>query len=266
MQFGWYVPCTYKPAGAEKQTCENAEKMRTIEKLNDAFRGRTAYILGSGPSLSVEAVNSAHEAGGLVFAVNASILASPNCDFWLSDDQDAAGWTYFWRELVESNCRVLLYYDKFATHFTEEGMEKLFGKRLYWFRHRKKYSLTKPYADTPYLRLCESRNSLGTAIHVAYIMGCERAVLLGVDGRYIDGKKYFFESWPRDKQPVRVSPRLKRIIHSKVNGQTSDTDLVETDDYWKILADNIPAGFEVFNATPGSFVKVFPEWHTSVAR
>ena len=49
-----------------------------------------------------------------------------------------------------------------------------------------------------------ARVSMGSAVHIAYIMGCDPIVLLGNDCCLKDGKRYFWQHLPKEQQPHRV--------------------------------------------------------------
>jgi len=107
-------------------------------------------------------------------------------------------------------------------------------------------------------RVCQARSSVGTAIHIAHIMGCNEIVLLGIDCCRVDDKRYFWQFQPkqafrRDRMPV---DKFRIIEH---NGKRSDDDLVDILSYWETYGEKAQEKIPIYNASPVSVLKVFPK-------
>ena len=76
----------------------------------------------------------------------------------------------------------------------------------WWYDPRSKsynpdgLKLTKE-ADKP---IIGARTASGTAVHLAYIMGCDPIILLGCDCCYMHGKRYFWQ-FPNERTCKRIT-------------------------------------------------------------
>lgn len=219
---------------------------RNLEEFNLYHRGKPACVIASGPSTAM--VDTSLLSSFVTFSVNGGILAYPQSDYFVSDDADAANWTYFFCDLKELQSVVLLYEDKFS------NVLNLFGDRRVFFRHRTGYHITDKYEHYEYEnRICQCRTSVGSAIHIAHIMGCSPIVLLGVDCRRFNNKRWFWELG-KHSRPRRIDGRrADRYRLSKM----SDADLDGIADYWARCGQIILEKCKVYNASPISAVEVF---------
>jgi len=218
----------------------------TLDAFNQIHAGKPACILGSGPSiLSVDLSLLKHF---VTFAVNGSILAYPQSDYFVSDDSDCVNWSYFSHELRESKAKALLYEDKF------ESIKNIFGKRTVYFRHRTGYNVTDKYEhENPPNRILQCRTSIGSAMHIAHIMGCKPLILVGIDCARLSGKRWFWE-FPPYQRPKRLDGRVPDKYR---RFRDSDVDLVEILDYWQAQGTEFLKKTVVYNASPLSRVRVF---------
>jgi hypothetical protein len=98
-----------------------------------------------------------------------------------------------------------------------------------------------------------ARTSMGSAVHFAYIMGCDPIVLLGCDCCYLQGKRYFWQ-FPNE-------PRAFRITHEPVfstpNAGTFDGKQIDTHGrdfiiYWANFAEKAAqVGVNIIDASGG---------------
>lgn len=228
--------------------------MRNLEEYNGALKGQPVFIVASGPSLYFQDLLLIEDR--VTIAVNSGFLAVPDCNFFISDDHSVANWSYFFRDLREAKTEVLLYEDKL------KHVASLFGQRSVLYRHRTGYHVTDVYShDDPTRRIIQCRSSVGSAIHVAHIMGCSPIVLLGVDGRRLSGNRYF---WQFDRKRFGNPHRsdgfktdgFKRV---KNNGFESDEDLKSISDYWNSFGKQLLEKCEIYNASSFSNIQVFPK-------
>jgi len=227
--------------------------MRNLEEYNNAFRNKIAFVIGSGPSLAFTDLNPISQ--HLTIAVNSGYLAFPESNFFLSDDHSVARWSYFQKDLKYAKTIVLLY----------ERMLKdqaaFFGDRSVLFKHRRGYHVTDKYSHTDKENyILEARTSVGSAIHVAHIMGCSKIVLLGIDCRRIDNKRYF---WEFDRKKYKVSrsdgvPTVRfRGIRKK--GVQTDSDLMQIQDYWTKFGNELNKKCKIYNVSKFSSLEIFPK-------
>ncbi len=252
--------------------------MRNLEEYNNVYKDKLCFIIGSGPSLHFQDLGMLDK--HLTIAVNSGYLAFPNANFFVSDDWAVADWSYFSKDLVEAECTTVLLYEDNLQHAAS-----MFGDRAVLFRHRRGYHLTEPYKHEEYeYRIFEAQTSVGTAIHIAYNMGCRKIILLGIDDRYHEGKRYFWQ-FRKDKPFQRgkfirnyrkivrlgaevsedeygVVSNLRRATDSNINlpdADLLDVDLLGISKYWKELYKNLQGHCDVFNASHLSRSSLFPK-------
>ena len=221
--------------------------MRNLEELNGKHAGQPACVLGSGPSIKM--IDPSIYKNFVCIAVNAGIVANPESDYFLTDDCDCSNWTYF-LELRHRRCDVLLYEEKF------KGFPTLFGDRTVFFRHRTGYHVTDHYRHTePKDHIVQCRTSVGSAIHVAHIMGCSPIFVAGVDCCRLDCKRWFWE-FAGYRKPKRLDGRRADKYRKT---KDSDTDLIEILQYWRDQGSEFLNRCQVYNASPISRVDAFPK-------
>jgi len=232
--------------------------MRNFEELCDKYSG-TCFIVGSGPSLNSQ--NLGFLANYTTIAVNAGYIAVPEADFFVSDDQDVVEWQYAYDALRQSDkTQVLLYEWKFQRFGNWQECRCWYGNRLVSFSHRKGYHLTHQYQhDHPKYGIWQARSSLGSAIHLAYLMNFKEIVLLGVDCVYVDGKRHFYEVGKHRAKPERRRPFFQRRFPRKIGKHTTDQDLLDILSYWNRIYERIGNHFTLRNASPISIIKNIPK-------
>lgn len=227
--------------------------MNNLEKYNNAFKGQTAFVIASGPSISFLDLTPLSQ--HITLAVNSGILAYPQSNFFVSDDWSVSSWSYFFNDLRHSKVVPLLYEDKL------KKTASMFGDRATLFKHRQGYHVTDDYSHTIYdNHILQARSSVGTAIHIAHIMGCSKIVLLGVDCRRVNDCRYFWQLNPKFKTPYRTDKRViddfRRIMH---HGNQSDADLVSILKYWNEFGEELNKKCNIVNASNISALEVFPK-------
>ena len=228
--------------------------MRILEEFNGAFKGQPAFVIASGTSIAE--LDLTPLKGQITIAVNSGLLAYSFPRFFLSDDWSCCTWSWFLDNLVKGQSEVLLYEDKL------DFAAKIFGDRSVLFRHRFGYHITDTYSHTDKeLHICQARTSVGSAMHVAHIMGCDPIVLLGVDCyRNEDGFRYVWQCDPkRFGEPLRFDRRpVDRYRRRDITEEMrSDTDLISILDYWNLHAEEFNKKCTIFNASPKSLVDSF---------
>lgn len=234
------------------------KEQKNLDEFNDKFKGETCFILGSGPSVNL--VDLSLLANRLTIAVNSAIVALPSAKFFVSDDWAVANWNFF-DDLKKSQTVALLYEDKLSKHADE------FDGRAVIFRHRKGYHLSKPYRHNIYeQRVFEARTSVGTAVHIAYIMGCKEIVLIGVDCCRLEGCRYFWQDNEKYNVARNDDVPVDGFRKVTVHGNEMDTDLFSILYYWEKVSNVARGKIEIFNSSPISVVDCFKrvDWMTCV--
>lgn len=223
--------------------------MRTVEEFNGKYTGQPAVIIASGPSLYLQDLSLL--SGLVCIVVNSGYIAMPDADFFISDDWSIFNWRSLTKCLIESRTTVLLYEDKLK-HAAD-----MFDSRAVLYKHRCGYNVTDDYSHTDYSRhILQCRTSVGSAVHVCHIMGCSPILLLGVDCRYLNGNRYFWQ-FDRKKYKMPIGKGAeKKFIRMNAEIET-DTDLMEIAEYWRTLGKEFAHKCTIFNGSPISEVDVF---------
>lgn len=225
--------------------------MRNLEEFNGKYNGQIGFIIGSGPSVNM--LNLDLLKTHLTISVNSGYLATPWCNFFLSDDWSVSRWSYFHDDLKTSSTKVLLYDEKLSEY------ADWFGDRSILFKHRKGYHITDSYSHSEYENhICQATSSVGSAIHAAHIMGCRKIGLIGVDCRRLDSGRYFWSG--KKKQPYRNDRvPVDRYKKTGYNGVESDTDLVNILKYWNSVSRLFLEKCDIANLSPISLLECFPK-------
>lgn len=225
--------------------------MRNLEEFNNKHLGQKCVILASGPSLLE---NDLSDLSGLVtIAVNSGYVAMES-DYFVSDDHDVQNWSYFVHDLRNSIKTIaLLYEDKLVK------TASFFGDRAVLFRHRTGYHITDTYSHSNRENhIVQCRSSLGSAIHIAHIMGCKEILVLGLDCCRRANYRWFWQLPTWANKPFRLDKKKpdKYKRHRSIKGST-DSDLVDILKYWEKYGSLINERCKVYNGTEKSMVNVF---------
>jgi len=212
-----------------------------INELENIHKDKRCIILASGPSLHHLDIQNI-KTDDIVIAINAGIVKYSKSQYFLSDDNDVQNWNYWDTILPQCEAKLLLYKDK-----PWQKISSIRYERIIWYKHKCWYDLFKNiYYDDgleltkeAHLPIIGARNSSGSAIHFAYIMGCNPIILVGCDCCFKDDKKYFwqFEQEPivkrlKNKDTIPINP-IKKINY---NGKQIDTCFLEFVEYWNALS------------------------------
>lgn len=227
--------------------------MRNLEEFNGKHKGKTCFVIGAGCSIGFDDLTPLKN--HVTIAVNSGYVGYTDSDYYISDDWAVERWSYFFRDLKKSKKTIALLYDKKLRH-----TGPMFGDRSVLFKHKKGYQLTKPYSDSEKDKhIWEARTSVGSAIHVAHIMGCRPIVLLGVDCCRYNGNRYFWQSADFRVKPYRNDGvPIDNYRKSKIKGVEADTDLHSILNYWRNIAEHASSA-KILNASAISLVDAFPK-------
>ncbi len=238
--------------------------MRTLEEFNGIYNGqkKTAFIIGAGTSLHYQNLEPLKD--HVTIAVNSGYVAAPWADFFISDDWACARWSYMFKDLRDSDHTIALLYENKLS-----SSARWFGNRSVMFRHRKGIHIADAYSHSDKKNhIGETRNSVGSGIMIAHIMGCSKIVLLGIDGYRQFGYRYFWQLSPHIS-PYRTEPYKKPFRNDKktwdcfrkvkVKGQVTDTDLIDINRSWSEFGKAVNEKCMVYNASENSALTVFPK-------
>ena len=214
-----------------------------IKELENIYENRTIFVVGSGTSLHFQNIELLKNYP--VIAVNAGIIKYPDADLFLSDDADVQNFAYFWDLLPNLKCNLLLYKDK-----PWKSINHIDKNRIIWYKHRQWKDVGKNlpnyenlvFSKDTSVPLIAARNSTGTAINVAYILGAKNIILLGTDCSFDKntGHKYFWQFSNEYNELVKrkngrtlISPVQKTTMYK---GRVVDLFFSEFIEYWKALA------------------------------
>lgn len=221
-----------------------------LNQFNNSYANKPCFIIGSGTSINSQDLLPIKD--HISIAVNSGFLATPWSNFFLSDDWSVKYWSYFYRDLRKSNDTLVLLYE---SNFNCEDWP---ANRIVYFKHRQGYNITDVYNhyNNDY-HICEARTSVGSAIHVAHIMGCNPIILIGIDCCRVDGKRYFWTDNPNIEKPTLTKPNrpYRKVLEKTLN----DGDLKEITDYWNMSAKYFLEKCNIINASPISSLECFPK-------
>jgi len=230
-----------------------------ISEIQSIHKGSMAFVVGSGPSIHYQNINPLSDY--ITIAINASIAKISNADYFLSDDEDIINWSYYNQILAKNNTKCFFYIRKL------KNLTKMIPEeRIIWFDHKTWYNpITgeKPkdglfMTDDASLPIIGARNSLASAIHIAYIMKCNPIVILGADCCLDNGKKYY---WQFDNEPKVYRTDGKSLFYratGKINNKVVDNHTKEFLSYWNELAEQTKKqNINIINAS-GGIMESFP--------
>lgn len=235
--------------------------MTELIDFQNKHMGKMAFVIGSGPSLHFQDVSPLKDY--VTFAVNSAILKIPRCDYFVTDDSSSAEWNYYQLTARSSNCYKLLFQNKLnddVSHFNAE--------KVVWYDHvvghnpdfdaknLNGYEMTKT-ADKP---IVAARTSTGSAVHLAYIMGCDPIVLLGCDCCHRNGKRYFWQ-FPDERNAVRLKnnkPVYCRADKGSFKGKPVDQHCLDFYEYWRRFSRVNQGKTNIIYASEGGLIDVFP--------
>lgn len=234
-------------------------------KLKNKHKGKMAFVVGAGPSLRL--VNPNLLKDYVIFTANSGILKFPDCDYFVTDDEGVCSWNYWLTTAKNSKCTKLLYEKKLKgkdSHFRQD--ETLFFDHRQWATpdskgnlvyHKENLKLT----EDPEFPIIGSRTSQATALHWAYIMGCDPIVLLGLDCCY-EGRNRYYWQFPGENKAIQY----KGFVESSpdrglLKNKPVDKHCVAYDLYWRHFVEINPDSVNgrIIYVSPTGILDVFPK-------
>lgn len=214
-----------------------------LKDLEGKHAGKPGLIVGSGPSLYGIKPESLKEIG-VIFAVNSSISKMTNADYFICDDYGVRTWDYYLDVLPKTDAISLLYEKKLKGQTSHLNKEKvLFFNHKWWYDPKSKTHnpdglvMTKNAEDP----IIGARTAAGTAVHWAYIMGCDPIILVACDCCYMHGKRYYWQ-FPGERKCKRITGE-KVFCHNNRGshqGYAVDSHSMDFIEYWTAFAKSNP--------------------------
>ena len=180
------------------------------EILDNRYRGKPGFIVGSGPSVSRLDISSIFD--HVVFSVNSSIMLMQwdegvsDGRFWVSNDALCMGWSY-WDKVLSSKCNRVVR-TSWLKHFDRV--------RDFFFFHPRLTPEDVVDSKDDGLSYC---SSVPTALDMAIKLGINPIFLLGVDHNFVsmNNGSHFWHNLPRREWPTRAAGGASpRCAQSKV--------------------------------------------------
>jgi hypothetical protein len=233
----------------------------TLTEFHNLHHGKMCFIAGASPSL--RHVDFKTIKNFITIAVNSSIMKYPESDYYVTDDQGVLDWNYWRQYVLPSKCHKFLFREKLGKHITNyNDSEYTFYDHRYWSQEFNRDNMLV-YSD-PLVPIVGARTSVASAINIAFIMGCDPIVLLGMDNCFEDGKRYFWEfhGEPKAFQINKFSnySRFPSYIDKKTN-KTIDRHCHEYEKYWSHFAEANPQLLrgKILNSSVNSLLEIFPK-------
>ncbi len=200
-----------------------------VKDLKDVHNGKLCFIYGGGPSLRYIDVRQSKDYVNIT--VNSGFLKNMLCDYFVSDDSAISSWNYYnW--IWDFSFTKLLFRDRFEP-ICSKKQNVIFYDHTWWFSPSDKQYNMKGLLLTKEEPIVGARISMGSAVHLAHIMGCDPIVLLGNDCKLArDGKRYFWQYRKKNRQPFRIKDHA---FNDRTQNWGFDTnDFIE---YWDNFAE-----------------------------
>ena len=223
-----------------------------LSSLSDKHKGKPCFIIGAGPSLASQDLTLLKN--HVTIAVNSGIVKGDFSNYFLTDDTDASNWSYFRIDLPKLNCISLLYKAKLGK-CSNHIKNKIWFDHKFWYvpPENKYYDEGLIFTKDPEKPIIGARTSTGSAIHFAYIMGCDPIVLLGCDCCYAGNKRYYWQ-FEGEKKPYRLDRRANFCAptHGRIKGKPVDHHSLAFIEYFKNLARHAKEqNINIINASGG---------------
>lgn len=175
----------------------------SVEKFRNIHKGKKAYVLGAGPSLSKYNMDKII-GDDIVFSCNLAILAVSKSNYFVFTDNSVPYYNYYNRMANISENVIFagrgidkkFYYNDingYNENIKFNGKKHLIDRRydsrgLPFIKSNEKNISNFDYKDG---KLIDGSDCVMVATHLAYICGCEEIILVGVDLIWDNNEKYF---------------------------------------------------------------------------
>ena len=232
-----------------------------VKDFRDKHKGQMGFVIGSGPSLRHVDPNDLKPY--VTISVNSSISKfMKTADYFLADDIGVTHWNYY---KIQNRGKgggfpCFLFKSKLKN---EAG--HIDADRIVWFDHKTWYEPSKKKYHKDGLVLTKdepiigARTSVGSALHMLYIMGCDPIILLGCDCCYEGMNRYYWQ-FPGESRCYRLNKEKVFSFPNRGNHKGSPVDSHSMDflQYWEALSNSTKkSGVNVINAS-GGILDSFP--------
>lgn len=225
-----------------------------IKKFKDMYKGKRCFIVGLGPSLTIDDVEK----------LKGEITFSLNDVFQLFDKTDWRPTYYLCQELLSRMSPML--YDRLRENLTKNPMPQIFLPHCKYIRKlRKEFPLTeitslpievdwcqytKDNSGLPFSRKCEkiinnAHTTVYSIIQLAVYMGFSEIYLLGTDCNYQVGARHCYDS--KLEFNFNNAKKCKMDSDGVLKGFIKAREAVDKID-----------GVTIYNATRGGMLEEFP--------
>lgn len=219
---------------------------KELEIYKDIHKGKRIFVIGNGPSLRIEDLNTLHQNHELCiasnFAYRAYDLTPWRADYYCMVDGEAVRCWRAERTNIEGTLFVGDSYH-YAIGDRDETLNYFHRKNERYYPNRARFSadLTKG--------LYEGGTVTYAMLQLAAYMGAAEIYLIGVDHGWKDGTKlsdtHFIKNYLTEKDDI---PKYNRPIYRKDNIEKA---------YESAEIYSRKHGFRIYNATRGGFLEVF---------
>jgi hypothetical protein len=231
----------------------------SIDSLTNKHSGSIGFVIGAGPSL--RHIDPALLTDYVTISVNSSLSKFRQSDYFVADDIGVKHWNYYQQILPKSDAVALLYYGKLKD---EAG--HLEPNKICWFSHKTWYEPSKKkYHDdglifTKQGPVIGARTTAGSAVHLAYMMGCDPIILLGCDCCYEGTKRYYWQFEGEEKCFRLNGEKVFSFPNAgMIGGKPLDSHSKDFLEYWKAVAKQTQSqGISIISAS-GGLLDAFPQ-------
>lgn len=209
-----------------------------IEKFINIHKDKTAVICGSGPSLDSLHSDIFNKSEYVLFACNQSIVSIPRWDYFCVADA-AVCETNDLYEYACAHSKKIIFFGEFSPEQTESKSKNLDLKMYTLPRGSSKFNFSRS-------ELIIGVDVVHVAASFAYITGCTRIFLAGVDLSYKSNRKYCKPVLNGGKE-IRWW-NLEQNIFVFNENKNIDNNLIESYDAWIKIKENNPS-IEFYNAS-----------------
>ncbi len=227
--------------------------MENLNQYIDIHKGKTAFVLGSGPSL--RNLNPELLKPHIIIAVNEAILKVPFADYFVCCDWGMP-LLKAWLIVKESKCQLILHNVDVGFSYLDnktgvKALDNISPERISYFDFKKDFDILM---DKESGKLLRGSSSVHSAVHFAFLLGCSLIVLLGCDCRYVEGN-YHFHDFPNQPDGGYIKPEYEKIkppyCFDVPKFDNTDAILMGHVDCWKKIKKQNP-NVDIIDASEGN--------------
>lgn len=218
----------------------------TFDDVRRKHSGRSAVVMGSGPSLhGVDDRIKRH----VTIAVNDAVEKIRDPDYFFSTDatmRDSTSWADYIRP---GSFPVVLYK---ASGFTEIN---ILETRILWYQRRGRWDERRMSSNDTNLLI--GINGAHCAVHFAVILGCSPIYLIGCDCMLKNGAGHFWELEGKPSSHLIPYDQRRAWLKKDDDGRPLDGHLCAAVAEWKSIHD-ANLDILIYDASQGRLATIFP--------